>query len=658
MTNMYTNKSYGLTKAQKRVWFNLKLSDKPLPNIAMVFELQGSLDIWSLRKALENVVEENSVLKSTIYSSSEQLERIVNDAIRGNLEFVDLTHEEKPADIYWLLQNIVDANFNLATGPLFQFNLIKQTEHHYYFTILVHPIIIDRYSVKYLIAEISRHYNSIVNNKYSEQPKDLFDFNQIVDLEKQFYSSNKYRHGLTHWTNTLKANQFHIDLPKQGFFTKEYKDSPFFEVFLPEELREQVKSIAKQLQVEWHVVLLAAYQALLQRYTSHHDIIVNYSSAVSYTDRNVFGCLENRLPLRVVLSDNLSFADLVALTNKQLIHDRYYQDVQINDIVKSVRDKFDRHFSGIFSNTSFDINYLPYEELKLGNVSAKLIPKYMKKFVTENLAIYCCDTGKSISIIADFDEHIDNSAVKNMLRHYENLLINCLSQPKKSISQQSILSTEEYKQVVVDWNQTQLSYSSELAHQLFEKQVNKTPNKIAIVYEDQQLSYRELNEKANQLADRLIKQLASSHSENQDKLIGICLGRSLEMIISMLAIIKAGAAYVPLDPQNPRERLSYILDNTKMKIVITTQALNQKLNFINENNRHVICLDKSKDEIAMGSSENPNLAIQPSDLVYVIYTSGSTGLPKGVMIEHKNSFQHIGILSLEFHVDKLSRPLL
>lgn len=301
-------------------------------------------------------------------------------------------------------------------------------------------------------------------------------------------------------------------MPKQGYFTKEYIDSPFFETFLDTQLSQDVKAYAEKHHINFSMVLISAYQALLKRHTDSNNIIVNYSSAVSYTDKKIFGCLENRIPLRVVLPDTVSFQELVTLTKQQLAYDHYYKDIQITDIVKSIRDKCDHRFTGIFSNTSFDNNYLPYDELQLGTATVKLIPKFMKKFVTEDLAIYYRDLGERISLIADFDEHIDSTAVKNFLQHYEN-------------------------------------------------QAKKTPDSIALIYENQTLTYRTLNEKANQLANVIIKQLKSDEIDHHDTLVGICLSRGLEMIISMYAIVKAGAAIPEFFAPLLCGATTYILEN-------------------------------------------------------------------------------------------------
>ena len=639
MEQQTANKSYSLTKAQKRVWFHSKMSEKPLPNIVMVFELEGELDVWALRKTIEQLVEENSVLKSTIYSSKDSLERIINPAVRGNLEVVDLTTSEKNTDIFWLLQNIAGMSFNLGNGPLFHFHLIKESAEHYYFTIAIHPIIVDRYSLKFLVEEISRHYNLITNNTDSAAKEELFDFNNIVDLEKKFYASNKYKQGLTHWTNTLKANHFHVDLPKKGYFNSQsYEDSPFIEVFLSESLRESVRQFAHNHQTDFGTVLMAAYLALLQRYTGNNDVIVNYSSSVSYTDKKIFGCLENRLPLRVLMQDEMSFSDLLHLTKMQLSYDHYYKDIQITDIVKSVRDKYDSRFSGIFSNTSFDINYLPYEQMRLGNVKSKLIPKFMKKFVTESIALYYKDTGKSISLIADIDESIDSIAVRNFMQHYEELLQKCLQDPREKIVKHGILSGEEYKKVVAAWNDTTEPYPDDLVHKQFEKSVKESPEAVAIHFEGQELTYNELNTRANQLAHmirRHIENISASTPEG-DKLVGICITRSLDMIVSMLAALKAGVGYVPLDPTYPEERLIYILEDTKIKLILSETRILDGVNYLKNDDRTVIALDAVRKELSQESEHNLDVSISPNNLAYIIYTSGSTGLPKGVMIEHKS----------------------
>jgi amino acid adenylation domain-containing protein/thioester reductase-like protein len=658
MDQHVTNQSYSLTKSQKRVWFNSKVLDKPLPNIVMVFELIGNLDIWALRKAIENLVDENSVLKSTIYSSTEALERIINPAVRGNLEIVDLSEATKKPDIFWLLQNIAGISFNLGTGPLFNFHLIVDSPEHYYFTILIHPIIVDRYSLKYLVEEISRHYNLMLDLNEASSREELFDFNNIVELEKKFYASDKCRQGLTHWTNTLKSNQFFLDLPKKGYFAnQEYVDSPFFEITLNETVTKNVKKFAVLHQVDVSTVLMSAYQVLLQRYTGNNNIVINYSCPVSYTDKKVFGCLENRLPLRVMLQDNMTFNEVLKLTKTQLAYDSYYKDIQITDIVKSIRDKYDSRFSGVFTNTSFDVNYLPYDELKLDHITVNLIPKYMKKFVTECLAFYYRDAGDSISIIADFDDHLDSTAVKNLMLHYEVLLAHCVLDPHKPISRQPLLTPDEYQQMVMEWNDTDTSYPHELVHRLFEKQVLKTPDKAALFFKDKQLTYNELNKIANQYAHYLARLLEPHRAIERELYVGICLDRSIEMIISKIAILKAGAAYVPLDPQFPKERLSYILDDSHCKVVMTTQALRNNLDFLTDQNRQIICVDSQIDEISAECENNLLIEVSLTDVAYVIYTSGSTGLPKGVMIEHKAIPNLLTAWRDYFHITSESRVL-
>ncbi len=631
------NQSYSLTKTQKRVWFNSKLSEKAIPNIVMVFELTGQLDTWVLRKSLENLVDENSVLKSTIYSSADHLERIINPAVRGNLEMADLTQSGQKTDVFWLLQNIASMRFNLNTGPLFHFHLLKVAENHFYFTILVHPIIVDRYSLKYLVEEISRHYNSIIQNKENSQREELFDFNKIVELEKKFNASEQCRQGLTHWTHTLKTSQFNLELPRKGYFpSQEYADSPFFEIHLDTHLRQTIIDFAKQYQVDYAVVLLAAYQVLLYKYTGNYDVIINYSSAVTYNEKKVFGCLENRLPLRVVLNDQLSFVELIQLSKTQLLYDNFYKDIQINDIVKAVRDKYDSHFSGIFSNTSFDYNYLPYEQLCLDSVKSTLIPKFMKKFVSENLAMYYHDNGTTISLIADFDEQLDSTAVKNFMNHYETLLTACLQESGQPVTSHGILTKDEYQKIMIDWNKTDEAYPHDFAHHLFEKRVQQNPDAMAVHYQDQQLTYAELNNKANQLAHYIRKKLEASNTQTTDKLVGICLNRGLDMVISMIAILKAGAAYVPLDPTYPEDRLVYILDDTQIKIIISENAVLNKAAYLANKNRHIICIDSEAEKIRRESQENLNVSLAFSNLAYIIYTSGSTGVPKGVMIEHRS----------------------
>ena len=641
--------SYSLTKTQKRIWFNSKASEQATPNIVMVFELTGNVDVWAINRAIELFVDETEVLKSTIYASGSHLERIINPSVRGNIEFVDLAQPGTETDVFWLLKNIAAIRFNLNTGPLFYFHLIKTSSEHFYFSILLHPIVVDRYSLKYLVEEISRHYNNLTQHTNQIASAGFDKFNLIIELEKEFHISDKHHAGLTHWINTLKTSQFYLDLPRKGYFPHlGLGDSPFFEVFLEQDLRDQVMQFSSSHDIHFSTVLLAAYQALLYKYTGSNDIIVNRSCAVTYSEKKVFGCLENRLPLRVLIHENSSFHDLIKLTKAQLTYDNYYKDIQVNDIVRAIRNKYDARFSGVFSNTSFDENYLPYAQLRLGTVTVKLIPKFMRKFVPEALALYYHDTGSNLSLIADFDETIDSVAVKNLLCHYKTLLTKCLCFPNHPVAKQNMLPSEEYKTLIFDWNNTEEDYPQGLIHRLLEKQVELAPQAIAIVYQQKKLTYQELNVQANQLAHVIKKRIQDT--TQRDKLVGICLPRSLEMVISMVAILKAGAAYVPLDPSYPEDRLRYILQDTQISVLISTHELVKKLSFIAQDQRYIICLDKAKKQLSKEPKNNLATDITPDNLAYVIYTSGSTGTPKGVMIEHRNLPNLIYAFAKYFHL--------
>lgn len=636
--------TYSLTKTQKRVWFNTKLSDNPIPNIVMVFEITGLLDLWALRKAIRHLVDQHSVLKSVIYSSNDYLERVINTAIHGHLDVVDLTQSDKHIDVFWLLYDIAQTKLNLNTGPLFHFHLIKKKVDHFYFTILIHPIIVDRYSIKYLVETLSNYYQAEIEQTDETTKKtkltvneNIFDFNSIVELEKTFQASEKYRQGLFHWTNTLKSNQFYLNLPKKSFFpTNDYSDSPFFETFLNETIRAKILSFADEQNIDYSIVLLSVYQLLLHKYTSSQDIILNYSTPVSYTDQKVFGCLDNRLPLRIFIDDNTSFENLLHRTQSQLIYDHFYKDVQVNDIVKSIRVHYDSHFSGTFSNTSFDANYLPYDQLRFGSANIHLISKFMKRFVSDSLAIYYRDTGSEISLIADFDDTIDHTAVKNFMKHYEVLLIACLNNPKIDIAKHSLLTDDEYQKILIDWNQTTEVYENDVVHKLFEKQAAQNPHHIAVVYQEHRLSYDALNVKANELAHHLHNHLKTISNQSIDHLIGICLNRGINMVVSMLAVLKTGAGYVPLDPQYPTERLQYMLDDANVHIVLSESCVIERLDFLHDKQRQVIALDADKKILPLESKDNLDLSLNFSKLAYVIYTSGSTGTPKGVMIEHRS----------------------
>ncbi|BAY86595.1 amino acid adenylation domain-containing protein [Calothrix parasitica NIES-267] len=399
-----------------------------------------------------------------------------------------------------------------------------------------------------------------------------------------------------------------------------------------EDLLQSLTSITQQYNVDLLSTLLAAFNCLLYRYTAQEDIIVG--SYIPQTDNSDF----NTLAFRNSISGDLSFSQLLKQTFQVVSQEKKHQDFNWSQLVQQLPT----NDAGIFqvmlnlqdaeiTDTPLPININEFElDLSLFIVSS---PEGLKGTVAYNQELFAPNT------------------IKRFISHFENLLNAIVLNPDTLVKKLTILSEIESNQILVEWNQTEFEYPRDKCiHQLFSSQVAKTPDAVAVIWKDQQLTYQQLDNRANQLANYL-----QTLGVKPDVLVGICINRCLEMVVGILGILKAGGAYVPLDPDYPQERLSHMLDDSGVSVLLTTEDL---LSEIPPNKAQQICLDKDWDNLIATQKEQAPLSdVSPSNLAYVIYTSGSTGKSKGVMIEHNSLVNFTQTATLEYGINHNDRIL-
>lgn len=394
------------------------------------------------------------------------------------------------------------------------------------------------------------------------------------------------------------------------------------------------------------MTLLAAFKVLLYKYTGQTDILVG--SPIANRNRaeveSLIGFFVNVLVLRTNLSGDLSFQDLLARVKSTALEAYVHQDLPFEKLVEELQPSRDLSYNPLFQ-VMFVLQNLPKPNLSLSDISVTCEEGYngTSKF---DLTLFMEDSESGLVATCEYNTDLFNAdTINRMLEHFQTLLSSIVSNPEQRISDLQLLTPSEVRQLLVEWNDTNTDYPQDKCiHQLFEAQVEKTPNAVALTFVDahsradrrvnQQLTYRELNNRANQLAHHLQKLGVKS-----EVLVGICIERSLEMVIGLLAILKAGGIYLPLDPTHPKERLAFILKDTQTTVLLTKQHLIEKLP---EHEAQVVCLDSDLDIINQYSQDNPVNSSQANNLAYVIYTSGSTGQPKGVLGLHQgaiNRFQ-------------------
>ncbi len=380
------------------------------------------------------------------------------------------------------------------------------------------------------------------------------------------------------------------------------------------------------------MTLLAAFQTLLHRYTGQDDIVVGSPIAgrTRVEIEGLIGFFINTLVLRNDLSGNPTFRELLARVRKNALDAYTYQEVPFEKLVEELQPERDLSRNPFFQ-VMFQLRNYPAQSVSLGDVN---IEEYefgsdIAKFdLSVGLRDDVTGLGGSVEYRTDL---FDQTTIERMIGHFQTLLEGIAANPEQRISALPLLTDPERQQLLIEWNDTKRDYPKDKCiHELFEAQVERTPDAIALVFEEQQLTYRELNNRANQLAHYL-----NELGVGTEVLVGICMERSLEMVTGLLAILKAGGAYVPLDPSYPKERLAFMIGDSQVPVVLTQSKFLEHLPTLAIPNR-TVCLDTDWETMAQESAENPTSSAKAENLAYVIYTSGSTGNPKGVMVEHRS----------------------
>lgn len=396
---------------------------------------------------------------------------------------------------------------------------------------------------------------------------------------------------------------------------------------LSQELTTALSLLSQQAEASLFIILLAAFDTLLYRYTGTEDIVVGFPvinknySAAEFT-------FVNLLVFRTDMSGNSSFQESLKRVREVVSSAQNHQDVPFSVLLRELQLEVDPNHSPLFN-----VTFVFEENVSLQNINlSALTTSY---WVVENnqlrfdLSLVLRETNNGLEGQWVYNIDLFNSdTIERMNGHFQTLLEGIIAHPEQSISELPLLTVKERQKLLVEWNNTQTDYPQDkYIHQLVAKQAERTPEKIAVVFEDQTITYKVLNERANQLAHYLQKL-----GVQPDSLVGICVERSLEMIVGLLGILKAGGAYVPIDPYFPPDRVEYMLDNAQAKVLLTQQRLVENLPI---QGASVICLDADWQHIALASQETPMGSITPENIAYVIYTSGSTGKPKGVQVLHR-----------------------
>jgi len=624
-----------LSFTQERMWFLDQLEPGLTAyNVPGAVYLDGHLDVKALEAAFTEILRRHEILRTTYGSSGGRPVQIINPPAPFHLaveDLQDLPEDERDAAAMQLAKDNAQRPFNLATGPMVRCFLVRIGPDRHLLAMTTHHIAYDMWSREIFIFELAVLYQAFVKDEPSPLPEPDIQWVDYAHWQRQWLQGEVLENQLDYWRRKLESAPPHLDVPADfpRPAVQSYRGARQY-LQLPPDLARSVAVLSKKHGVTPFITLLAAFKTLLWRYTGQDQIVVG--SPIANRNRleseKLMGFLANTLTLYTDLSGNPTFTELLDRVRETSLGAYAHQDVPFELLVQALQPQRDISRSPLFQVMfNYMMNYsspkvdLPDLTLRLERLHSGAAQFDM------NIDMWETEEGLNgvIEYCTDLFRH---TTITRFITQFRILLEAITADPSRRLSQYSLLSDEDRDRILVEWNDTGVEYQrASCLHVLFEEQVARTPETPAVVFEGKQLSYGELNARANRLAHYLVKQ-----GVRRETLVGISMERSLEMIVGLLGVLKSGAAYVPLDPSYPEERLAYMFDNAQVSVLLTQTDLAARMSAITGK---IIYLDADGGEIDAESDTNPDVPISEDNLAYVIYTSGSTGRPKGAMNTHR-----------------------
>ncbi|WDD36951.1 amino acid adenylation domain-containing protein (plasmid) [Nostoc sp. UHCC 0926] len=634
-----TINGFRLSPHQKRLWLLQEDSSAYLTQGTVL--IQGNLQLEFLKAALQQVVKRHEILRTNLCrlpSVKTPVMVVVNSSppLWQDIDLSDSPEQKQLSKIEELFQEARHLNFDLEQGSVLRLSLLKLSLNSYVLLVSLPALYADSRTINNLVNEISHLYSNCLQGK--ELCDEVVQYLQFSEWQNQLLKDENAEAANKYWQDQKLPSQARLRLP---FESQPSKQSEFqadcFRLAIAPELTAKISILAQKYNTSTAVILLACWQTLIWRLTRQPDIVIGMAAARrDYEElHNLLGLVATWLPIKSHLTPDLRFKELLELAEQTIEAGSEWQDYFVPEPVENNNP--------LAFPIGFEFEQVP-EELVAAGVSF-YIDKYYSCIELFKVKLTCTQRDNLLTSEFYYDvNYFSDETIRRIAGQFQTLLISAITNPDKKISQLEILSDNDRQQLLVEFNQTQIDYPTDKCiHELFEEQVEKAPNNIAVVFEDQQLTYAELNCKANQLAHYL-----QTLGVKPEVVVGLCVERSLEMIIGLLGILKAGGAYLPLEPALPKEGLAFRLQDAQVSLLLTQQQL---VDDLPTNAAQVICLDNDWDAIAQHKDGNPTSETTVENLVYVLYTSGSTGKPKGVAIEHRQILNYINAI-----LDKLDLP--
>ncbi|WP_374015848.1 amino acid adenylation domain-containing protein [Paenibacillus thiaminolyticus] len=636
---------------QERIWLIHQFDpEDPAYNVFFTYRFLGPLVIPALEKSVNRIIERHESLRTTFERDGEFPVQVWHPRLEIRIEYIDLEHlpdAEREAEMRRLATAETKRPFDISELPLIRATLYRMNEFDHVIVFVVHHIVWDRWSASIFQEEMTEFYSCYTTGKEPNLREQLIQYADYAEWQRAWLEREVIPNQIPYWKDHLAGASFVLNLPEdkprppiQNFRGARYS----FKFSL--ELTQKIKKMVQQEGTTANILLLAAYKLLLHRYCQQEDIIVG----ITFSNRNrielesVIGYFLTMLPLRTNINGQLTFRELLHRVKETSIGAYKHQDVPFGTLLDELKIGRDPSRTPIYQATFI---YLDFKEegismpgLDLGHV---LLDNNSAK---DDLMIAIFDKAEVEDNLFGFFEYntdiFHEETIGRMFMHLHHLLEHIVEHPESRVGELPMLTAEETRQLIA-WNRTATDFDLGVTLvDLFEAQVAKSPDAVAVRSGGETLSYEELNARANQLG-RHLRQLGVQ----ADQRIGISVSRSVHMLVGLLGILKAGACYVPLDPEYPRERLAHMIEDADISMIITERQIADAWP---ECTSTVICLDADAEAIHAQLGSNPENRPHTHDLAYIIYTSGSTGRPKGVQIEHRSLSNFLQSMKQQFQL--------
>ena len=620
--------------AQQRLWFLEQLqSGSATYHLTAALQIKGPLDAQVLERSLNEIIRRHESLRTTFDSSGGDLAQVIASSLKLKLTTVDLRAlADKSFDRQMKRVATEQARqpFDLQRGPLLRATLLRRGADDHVILLTLHHIVFDRWSMNVFIKEIATLYEAFSKGEPSPLPDLAVQYADYALWQRSALQVGTLDTQLDYWRHQLagapRLLEIPTDRPRPALQTFKAGTRTFT---LSREVTNSLKELSKQEGATMFVTLLAAFNTLLSRYSGQEDILVGSPTAgrSRMEIQCLIGLFSNMLVFRTDLSGRANFRQLLGRIRDTTLDAFAHQDLPFEKLIEELQPERSLNHTPLFQ-VVFTLQNAQTDTLTSSGLVLRAleVDSSTSRF---DLTLSMIEREHELKGSLEYNRDLfDDETIERMIGHFECLLDAIVANPDQPVSQLQMLTPDERHQILVKWNNTGNDYpNSECLHNLFETQAERTPESGAVVFADDELSYGELNRKANQLARYL-----QAAGIGPGMLVGVCVERSLEMVIGLLGILKSGAAYLPIDPAYPLERQAFILEDSRASVLLTQQRL---LKSLPTNTAKIICLDAEWKTISRESDEPTSSRVTSEDIAYVIYTSGSTGRPKGVQITHR-----------------------